>query len=338
MKFFFASICAALCFLCIARADQAATLCNQAKLDSVRLVEIRPGFHRVEGELASFDPCHDSVQLAMPVFFARKLGVKPPLMLIAHGGNGPGAAELEMVRRMNAHGVATLLFDAYELNGFRYRGTSLFLTGVTNESRQRMILKAAWGAYRWALLNPDIDSSRIFIYGLSNGGSVALNLAALVDPQHVRMVFAEGAPSAGIGMPDRLRVPLTLVFGKLDNYGGRKQDDWMHLRTEPCALNRVAAEAAPGTAQRCNWLVNPSERGQSPQSWAEQVQAQGQPLSVWFYEGAAHGLLFGALERGSRTYGSGPSAQERFGWVGASPEAAAKFIDDVMVTIHSTYR
>ncbi|MFY8192915.1 MAG: hypothetical protein ACOVKF_07205, partial [Limnohabitans sp.] len=93
----------------------------------------------------------------MPGFFGDKLADKPPLMIIAHGGNGPGSAEQEMVKRMNARGVATLLFDAYELNGFQYRGTSLFLTGATNESRQRMIFKATLGAYNWILKNPQVD-------------------------------------------------------------------------------------------------------------------------------------------------------------------------------------
>ena len=86
--------------------------CRPAPLGVAQLVEIRPGFHRVQGLLAEFDPCHRSVQLSMPGFLADKLADKPPLMIIAHGGNGPGSAEQEMVRRMNARGVATLLFDA----------------------------------------------------------------------------------------------------------------------------------------------------------------------------------------------------------------------------------
>ena len=76
------------------------------------LVETRPGFHRVTGPLAEFNPCHSSVELSMPGFFSDKLAEKPPLMIIAHGGNGPGGAEKEMVRRMNSKGVATLLYDA----------------------------------------------------------------------------------------------------------------------------------------------------------------------------------------------------------------------------------
>ncbi len=311
--------------------------CRPPLPEVARLVEIRPGFHRVVGPLAEYDPCHRSVQLSMPGFFADKLGEKPPLMIIAHGGNGPGSAEQEMVRRMNAQGVATLLFDAYEMNGFQYRGTALFLTGATNESRQRMIFKATLGAYLWIRLSSRVDTSRLFIHGLSNGASVALNMAAVVDPAHVRMVFSEGAPSAGIGMPDQIRVPLKMVFGKLDNYGGKTEDDWMHLRTDPCVVNQPAEAAAPGTTQRCSLLVNPKAQGLSPQQWGEQLTAAGQPVDFWFYEDAAHGLLAGPINQGMRTYGSGPTAARRYGWTGASPDAANRFTADLIKAIKATY-
>lgn len=322
----------------VTAAAQSRTDCRPAPPDAARLVEIRPGFHRVVGPLAEFDPCHRSVQLSMPGWLADRLADKPPLMIIAHGGNGPVAAEHEMVRRMNARGVATLLFDAYEMNGFQYRGTSLFLTGTSNESRQRMIFKAALGAYRWALAHPQVDTSRIFIHGLSNGGTVALNMAAVVDPAHVRMVFAEGSPSTGMGLPDQIRVPLTMVFGRLDNYGGKTEDDWMHVRADPCALNRGAEEAAPGTTQRCSFQANPAARGLSPQEWSEQRRAAGQPVQWWFYDDAAHGLLAGPLDRGMRTYGSGPTASRRYAWTGASPAAANRFTDDLLQAIKASYR
>lgn len=302
------------------------------------LVEIRPGFHRVTGPLAEFNPCHSSVQLSMPGFFADKLADKPPLMIIAHGGNGPGSAEKEMVRRMNSHGVATLLYDAYNMNGFEYRGTNLFLTGTSNESRQRMILKATVGAYQWAKKLKQVDTSRIFIHGLSNGGSVALNMAALSEPEHVRAVFAEGASPTGIGMPDKIKVPLYMVFGKIDNYGGKKEDDWMYTRTDPCAFNQISPLAAVGTASRCNSRVNPEKMTISPQAWGEELKAGGQPIYFWFYEDAAHGLLAGFIDRGMRTYGSGPGASVRYGWIGANPDAANQFVKDLMRVIIASYR
>ena len=314
----------------------AQTDCRPAPPEVAKLVEIRQGYHRVEGPLAEFDPCHRSVQWSLPSASAERLGQRPPLMVIAHGGNGPGRAERELARRLNARGVATLLFDAYELNGFDYQGTSLFLTGVTNESRQRMIFKATLGAYRWASTRPEVDTTRLFIHGLSNGGSVALNMAAVVDPAHVRAVFAEGASPTGIGMPDTVRVPLKLVFGEIDNYGGKTEDDWMYTRTDPCSFNTPSPLAAPGTAQRCSVWSNPSDMTVSPRTWGERLQAAGQPIVFWMYPDAAHGLLAGPINRGVRVYGSGPSAQKRYGWTGASREAADRFVDDMMAVIRAT--
>jgi dienelactone hydrolase len=312
--------------------------CIENPPNVANLVETRPGFHRVIGPLAKFNPCHSSVELSLPGFFSDKLAEKPPLMIIAHGGNGPGSAEKEMVRRMNSKGVATLLYDAYNMNGFEYRGTNLFLTGTSNESRQRMILKATVGAYRWAKTLSQVDTSRIFIHGLSNGGSVALNMAALVEPEHVRAVFAEGATPTGIGMPDKIKVPLFMVFGKIDNYGGKREDDWMYTRTDPCAFNQISPLAAIGTAHRCNSKTNPDKMTISPQAWADELKAAGQPIEFWFYENAAHGLLAGHIDRGMRTYGTGPSASVRYGWIGASPDAANQFVTDLMKVIAGSYR
>jgi dienelactone hydrolase len=274
----------------------------------------------------------------MPGFFADKLADKPPLMIIAHGGGGPGGAEQEMVRRMNSNGVATLLYDAYEMNGFQYRGTSLFLTGTSNESRQRMIFKATLGAYEWAKRQQKIDTSRIFIHGLSNGGSVALNMAAVVEPEHVRVVFAEGPSPTGIGMPDAIKVPLKMIFGKLDNYGGKTEDDWMYTRTDPCGLNRAYTLTAPGTALRCSALTNSFDMTISPQAWGEKLRSEGQPVEFWFYDDAAHGLLAGFMDKGVRIYGSGPTALRRYGWIGASPASAKRFTDDLVKTIKATYQ
>jgi dienelactone hydrolase len=279
-----ASFIAILSSICVflPQASWAQQDCVKNPPNVANLVETRPGFHRVTGPLAEFNPCHSSVELSMPGFFADKLADKPPLMIIAHGGNGPGSAEKEMVRRMNSHGVATLLYDAYNMNGFEYRGTNLFLTGTSNESRQRMILKATVGAYQWAKKLKQVDTSRIFIHGLSNGGSVALNMAALSEPEHVRVVFAEGATPTGIGMPDKIKVPLYMVFGKIDNYGGKKEDDWMYTRTDPCAFNQVSPLAAVGTANRCNSRANPEKMTISPQAWGEELKAAGQPIDFWF--------------------------------------------------------
>jgi dienelactone hydrolase len=300
-------------------------------------VEIRPGYHKVNGPLADFDPCHTSFRYAMPDFFASKLGEKPPLMIIAHGGGGPGAAEIEMMRRMNRVGVATLLFDAYEMNGFAYKGTMLFVLGVTNESRQRMIYKATLGAYQWAIKQPEIDTTRIFIHGLSNGGSVAVNMAGVVDPAHVPAVIAEGASPTGLGFPLKINVPLKMVFGRLDNYGGKTPDDWMYTRTDPCEFNVEFKLAPPGLAADCSGKSNPQAMVTTPLAWVDSLRSQNQPVEVWFYENAAHGILFVPMKQETRTYGVGPDAKLRYGWTGSSYQVADRYMADILKLIRSSY-
>jgi hypothetical protein len=60
-------------------------------------------------------------------------------------------------------------------------------------------------------------------------------------------------------------------------------------------------------------------------------------VEFWFYDDAAHGLLAGSLNKGMRVYGSGPTAQRRYGWTGASPDAAQRFVADLMQVIRASY-
>jgi hypothetical protein len=39
-----------------------------------------------------------------------------------------------------------------------------------------------------------------------------------------------------------------------------------------------------------------------------------------------------------RTYGSGPSASVRYGWIGANTDAANQFVKDLMRVIIASYR
>jgi len=75
-----------------------------------------------------------------------------------------------------------------------------------------MIYKATIGAYQWALKHKEIDTEKIFFHGVSNGGSVLLDIAGAVDPKHVKGVFSEWPTPVGIGMPNQINVPLRLIF------------------------------------------------------------------------------------------------------------------------------
>lgn len=253
----------------------------------------------VIGPLARFNPCHASVQLDTPTFFAKKRGDKPPLVIIAHGGGGLTGYERDFAKLLNQQGFATLIFDAFEMNGLVSR-SELVLYGMTNGSRQRMIYKATWGAYRWAINNEKVDTNKIFIQGLSNGASVAINMSASVDATNVRGVIAEGGPSSGIGFPNEIKVPLLLMYGLSDNYGGTRQDDWMHLRAMPCGINDYYPFAPEGFAKSCNREANTTVAMPSPMGWYEDIKAKGQDIRFELIEGGGHGMMFSDFSSSSR--------------------------------------
>ena len=89
--------------------------CRPFNPENTKIVDRGP-VKTVSGPLADFDPCHKSVRLDTPSFFAKKRGDKPPLVIIAHGGGGLGGYEREFAKLMNQQGFATLIFDAFEMN------------------------------------------------------------------------------------------------------------------------------------------------------------------------------------------------------------------------------
>lgn len=56
--------------------------CVPFNLDDTKIVDRGP-VKTVVGPLAKFNPCHASVRLNSPSFFAKKRGAKPPLVIIA---------------------------------------------------------------------------------------------------------------------------------------------------------------------------------------------------------------------------------------------------------------
>lgn len=307
-----------------AHAQQA---CAPVSTDPPKLLPLMSGIHTVVGTIASFDPCHRSVSLRTPFFTD-----KPPLMIVVHGGGGIDSSTTNAADAFRGKGMATLVFDAFQMNGFN-QGGRFFATAVTNEARQRMIYRAALGAYEWALRQDKIDNRRILFHGLSNGAAVVANLAAVVDPQHVVALLAEGIPGNGIGLPDEVRVPLKVVFGRLDNYGGRTAEEFIWLRQEACAGNVIDFDHPKGNSATCNRGVNPMERTPKPIDWYEAQKAKGAPVDLWWMEDTAHGVFVGSLIKNMVPYTNG---QTRFGWVGGSYAARSKLLDDVAALLKTS--
>jgi hypothetical protein len=305
---------------CAAAVQAQPQACAPTPTDPPRLHAFPSGIHTVQGTIAPFDPCHRSVALRTPFF-----SDKPPLMIVVHGGGGLDTATQNAADAFRGKGMATLVFDAFQMNGFE-QGSRFFGTSVTNEARQRMIYRAALGAYEWALRQDKIDNRRILFHGLSNGAVAVANLAAVVDPQHVIALYAEGIPGNGIGLPDDLRAPLKVVFGRLDNYGGRNAEEFIWLRQEMCGGNVVDFDHPAGNSAACNRRVNPSNLTQKPIDWYEAQKAKGAPIEWIWLEDTAHGVFLGPLLKNMLPLSSG---QTRFAWVGGSYSARSKFLDEV---------
>lgn len=296
---------------------------SMAGSETRQLVEISPGIHTLRGPVAEFDPQNPSVDLRLPPGRTQS-----PLIIFVHGGGGMRDS-LAAMAAFHAAGVAVLGFDAYRMNGFE-RDWRFWVQNMTYEARQRMIYTSALGAYRWAITQPGIDPSRLYIYGLSNGADVAANLAAVVDPAHVRGVFAEGLAGAGLGLPDDLRVPLRAIFGKLDNFAGRTVDDLRWQRRVPCALNISNFDRPPGNAQACNRAINPTARTQSPGDWAATQKSKGADVEIWFYENAAHGIFAGPLQQRMMQW-PGMLAHAS---IGADDAARSALLGDILALIN----
>jgi len=290
--------------------------CRPDQQGQAQLQALRPGLHTVQGTLAGFDPCQASVRFRLPAGV-----VRPPLMLSLHGGGGIKDV-LASDQAFFEHGMATLTFDAYEMNRFTGRGSLFWVRQVSNEARQRMLLSTAWAAYQWAIQRKDIDTRQIYIFGISNGAAVAANLAAMVDPQQVRGVIAEGITPVGLGLPNQTRVPLLLAFGRLDDFGASDPKMMRWPLSDPCRFNLRFELAPPGTAERCNSSSSATEMTPSPLAWVDSIKDRSAPIEVAYFENMAHNAYFGPLVQQRATWGSGQTLGAS---LGATPEARAQF-------------
>lgn len=238
----------------------------------------------VNGDLSGFDPCHSSVSFKVPAALANSK--KPPLVIAVHGGGGRADADA-ITNAFFANGMATLIFDAYKHNSVPPR------TG--NAYRQMMLYKVALQAYQWALTRQDVDVHRIYLYGISNGASVVLNLAAVVDPTHVQGVFSEAPTPVGIGYPWEIQVPVFIAFGKEDDLGARVgQRRWMI--SDPCRFTIKSADAPSGTADHCS-QSNTYGTMLTTIQWAEKVKSKhNAKLQIQYFDDVAHGAFLGPLK------------------------------------------
>ncbi|MEY2780760.1 MAG: hypothetical protein RL307_464 [Pseudomonadota bacterium] len=301
--------------LSTAAVAQSAVTCLPEQRGGMDLVALRPNFYTVSGRMGGFDPCEAKVKFRLPA------GVnKPALMISVHGGGGIRDV-LRSDEAFFQQGFATLVFDAYAMQGITGRDSLFWARSVTNEARQRMIYSTAWAAYQWATQRDDIDTSRIYLFGISNGAAVVANLAAVVDPAHVKGVISEGVTPIGLGLPDEIRVPVMLAFGKQDDYGNADPKGNRWTLSDDCRLNTPYPKAPKGSAQYCN-LNTPGQRIPNALQWAEAVQKRGGQVEIAYFDDMAHNAYFGPLIRRQATWTNGQTLGAS---LGATDEARAQF-------------
>ena len=218
-------------------AAQSASDCKPAPENVAELVQIRPRFHTVKGPLAEFDPCHKASRLSVPTRWnGSPLPSKPPLVIIAHGGGGLGMLENNLATALRKHDIATLVFDAYQLNGF-YQGYPFWGSQATNESRQRMIYKAAKGAYEWALTQSDkVDTRAIFLQGVSNGAAVVANLASVLESHGLNVI------DRGPGIPAPVAAQIFTPFYTTSEHGTGLG---LYIAQQLCEANQCSLSYQP---------------------------------------------------------------------------------------------
>ena len=274
----------------------------------------------VVGELSGFDPCHSSVSIKIP-----DGSEKSPIFISIHGGGGKkdAVAITEEFYRMN---FATLEFDAFKMNGFERNPV------IGNASRQKMLFKIASQAHEWVVKQPQFDSDSVFIYGISNGASVALNLASSIDATGV---VAEAPTPIGIGYPNTISVPTLIIFGKSDDFAaplGKKR--WQI--SGPCRFNLFLSEAPEGTAKLCNYKL-PDAKMATTLEWIEGAELkEGGVINVKYIEGIAHAAFYGPLTIQTRAdfYRARnipvKPFMEKQGWsTGGQPEGRAKLLQEI---------
>ena len=238
------------------------------------------GSNKVVGKVSKFDPCHSSVSFKSP---SKK---SPPLIILLHGGGGTkDIAAID--KALGDLGMATLSFDAFKMNGFEKTPF------INNWARQRMIWSISIGAYQWAIEQTYYPVDDIYIYGISNGATVAVNLAGRIKPGRIKGFIAEGTSNsgAGMGLPYILKNPLLMIFGELDDLAspiGKRR--WNS--PSPCRFNGLNKKMPSGTATNCNFVNAPDGMSITTEDWEKQVTKKGKgQLDFKFIKGGAHCIM-----------------------------------------------
>ena len=133
------------------------------------------------------------------------------------------------------------------------------------------------------------------------------NLCPRVAVLNFGQLIAEGAPAAGIGFPNDIHVPLLMIYGSADVYGGNRADDFMHLRGNACLQNDFYELAPKGFSEACHKNANSTNLMPTPLAWYEQIKSKGRDIKFELVEGGGHGMMVDSYSSSVRPLGGGRS-------------------------------
>lgn len=96
-----------------------------------------------------------------------------PLVMVMHGGTGPGELEKSDVAQLLSIGYAAAVVDSFSGRGFKAGGG----TGAGATIRPPVRVADAYSALNLLATHPQIDARRAVLFGRSHGGAAALAAA-----------------------------------------------------------------------------------------------------------------------------------------------------------------
>ncbi|MDN5205463.1 hypothetical protein QQ008_29035 [Fulvivirgaceae bacterium BMA10] len=255
------------------------------------------GWYTTVEPFATFDPEHKSVEIWTP-----GKGKKAPIIIYAHGGAGYREDDRARVELFRRNGFATISFDAYEMNGLDWN----FVTRrITNKGKQNLIWGVFKGAVEYAAKNEGWDNRNIFLYGASNGGRVVLYAGKELAINHIRGIISEAPAATGYALGD-FSIPTIIPFGKMDNWAGKSETDYVWTRTYPSSPISI-------------------------EHWVKSLQEKGRSIEFIFYENAGHLLFEGPLKKVTVRRGETIAFTA---YQGADDEALKQYEHDVIAFVN----
>ncbi len=256
------------------------------------------GWYTTLEPFAEFNPNHKSVEIWTPAE-----GQKVPIIVYAHGGAGYRDDDRARVAMFRRNGFATISFDAYEMNGLDWE----FVTRkVTNTGKQNLIWGVFRGAVAYAVKNDNWDNQNIFLYGASNGGRTVLYAGSELVNKNIRGIISEAPAATGYSLGD-FNIPTIIPFGKMDNWAGKSETDYVWTRTYPSSPISI-------------------------EHWVKSLQEKERPIKFIFYENAGHLLFEGPLEKVTVRRGDTIAFTA---YQGADDKALKQYEHDVITFVNS---